>query len=203
PDGSTLIRADDHPAQVLDPQIARTETEMLTHVLSDGTAQGSLGSFPAPAAGKTGTNENHEDAWFAGYTPALATTVWVGYTRGEIPMENVHGIAVAGGTFPATIWHLFMQRALANTPALTWPSPRDPVVWRPFTQGQYGSSLRPTTTYYYSPTTSSTTTSTPTTTAQVPPPPPPPPPATTGRTITTGPTPPPPPPPSPPPPPRR
>jgi membrane peptidoglycan carboxypeptidase len=120
-------------------------------------------------------------------------------------MENVHGISVAGGTFPATIWHLFMEQALVNAPALTWQSPRDPVEWRPFDQGQYGSSLRPATTYYYSPTTSGPTTTAGTTSGGAPPPPPPPPPpATTGRTITTGPPPPPPPvaPPPPPPPPR-
>ena len=55
------------------------------------------------------------DAWFAGYTPELATTVWMGYTKGEIPMENVHGIAVTGGSFPAEIWRLFMEPALEAT----------------------------------------------------------------------------------------
>jgi membrane peptidoglycan carboxypeptidase len=116
-------------------------------------------------------------------------------------MEDVHGIAVAGGTFPASIWRLFMEKAMANAPELTWQYPRDPVVWRPWTQGQYGSSLRPTYTYTptntYTPTTSSTTQAT--TTAA----PPPPPPSTTGRTITVAPPPPPPPvvPPPPPPPP--
>ena len=65
--------------------------------------------------GKTGTNEEHADAWFAGYTPDLATTVWIGYTKGEIPMENVHGIAVSGGSFPAEIWRLFMEPALEGT----------------------------------------------------------------------------------------
>jgi penicillin-binding protein 1A len=189
-------------SRVISDGVAYEVTKILEDNVREGTGVGAA-LYDRVAAGKTGTTDNHADAWFSGYVPQLETTVWVGYPQGEIPMENVHGIAVAGGTFPATIWHLFMQRALANTPALTWPSPRDPVVWRPFTQGQYGSSLRPTTTYYYSPTTSSTTTSTPTSTAQAPPPPPPPPPATTGRTITTGPTPPPPPPPSPPPPPRR
>jgi penicillin-binding protein 1A len=188
-------------SRVISDGVAYEVTKILEDNVREGTGVGAA-LYDRVAAGKTGTTDNHADAWFSGYVPQLETTVWVGYPQGEIPMENVHGIAVAGGTFPATIWHLFMQRALANTPALTWPSPRDPVEWRPFTQGQYGSSLRPTTTYYYSPTTSSTTTSTPTSTAQAPPPPPPPP-ATTGRTITTGPTPPPPPPPSPPPPPRR
>jgi penicillin-binding protein 1A len=188
-------------SRVISDGVAYEVTKILEDNVREGTGVGAA-LYDRVVAGKTGTTDNHADAWFSGYVPQLETTVWVGYPQGEIPMENVHGIAVAGGTFPATIWHLFMERALANAPALTWSSPRDPVEWRPFTQGQYGSSLRPTTTYYYSPTTSSPTTATPTTTGQSPPPPPPPSPTTTGRTITTVP-PPPPPPPSPPPPPRR
>ena len=39
-----------------------------------------------PAAGKTGTAENSVDAWFCGYTPQLATCVWVGYPKAEIPL---------------------------------------------------------------------------------------------------------------------
>ena len=114
-----------------------------------------------PAAGKTGTNEKHEDAWFAGYTPDLATTVWVGYTRGEIPMENVHGIAVAGGTFPATIWRLFMQPALDRVPHRAFPQPDSYPVWKPFTRGRYALSYDPYAhqqTYSTTPTTQSTTT---------------------------------------------
>jgi penicillin-binding protein 1A len=170
----------------------------VTNILEDNVREGTGVGAALPdrvAAGKTGTTDNHADAWFSGYTPQLETTVWVGYPQGEIPMEDVHGIAVAGGTFPASIWRLFMERALANAPALTWQYPRDPVVWRPWTQGQYGSSLRPTYTYTptnsYTPTTSSTTQQT-TTTA-----PPPPPPTTTVKTV----APPPPPPTIPPPPP--
>jgi len=183
--------------RVISDGVAYEVTKILEQNVLEGTGVGAY--FGRPAAGKTGTTDNHADAWFSGYVPQLETTVWVGYPQGEVPMENVHGIAVAGGTFPATIWHLFMERALANAPALTWRSPIDPVEWRPFDQGQYSSSLRPATTYYYSPTTSSPTTST-ATTSGAPPPPPPPPRATTGRTITGG-VPPPPPPAEPPPPP--
>ena len=57
--------------------------------------------FGRPAAGKTGTTDNHADAWFSGYVPQLQATVWVGYPQGEIPMTNVHGISVQGGSFPA------------------------------------------------------------------------------------------------------
>jgi penicillin-binding protein 1A len=161
--------------RVISDGVAYEVTKILEDNVLEGTGVGAY--FGRPAAGKTGTTDNHADAWFSGYTPQLETTVWVGYPQGEIPMENVHGIAVAGGTFPASIWRLFMEKAMANAPELTWQSPRDPVVWRTWTQGQYGSSLRPTYTYTpsntYTPTTSSTTQSTRTAT----PPPPPPPPA--------------------------
>ena len=63
-------------------------------------------------AGKTGTTDDYADAWFAGYTPSLEATVWMGYPRGEIPMLDVHGAAVSGPTLPATAWRLFMERAL-------------------------------------------------------------------------------------------
>ena len=184
--------------RVISDGVAYEVTKILEDNVLQGTGVGAY--FGRPAAGKTGTTDNHADAWFSGYTPQLETTVWVGYPQGEIPMEDVHGIAVAGGTFPASIWRLFMEKAMANTPELTWQYPRDPVVWRSWTQGQYGSSLRPT--YTYTPTNTYTpTTTTQTTTTAAPPPPPPP--TTTGRTITIAPPPPPPPvvPPPPPPPP--
>ena len=71
----------------------------VTQILEDNvaTAPARAPSFGRPAAGKTGTTDKHADAWFVGYTPDLATAVWMGYQAGEIPMENVHGIAVSGG----------------------------------------------------------------------------------------------------------
>jgi penicillin-binding protein 1A len=184
--------------RVISDGVAYEVTKILEDNVLEGTGVGAY--FGRPAAGKTGTTDNHADAWFSGFVPQLETTVWVGYPQGEIPMENVHGIAVAGGTFPATIWKLFMETAMDRAPALNWSEPRDPVVWRAFTQGQYGSSLRPTNTYYYN---SPTTTAGQTTTGQAPPPPPPPSPRSGTRTVITTPPPPPPPvePPPPPPPP--
>src|SRR6266536_1093738 len=152
--------------------VAYEVTKILEENVLEGTGVGAY--FGRTAAGKTGTTDNHADAWFSGFVPQLEATVWVGYPQGEIPMENVHGIAVAGGTFPATIWRLFVERAVAKFPPLDWQEPRDPVVWRPFTQGQYGSSLSPPPSYYVPPPPSGTTTAS--TTSTTPPPPPPPPP---------------------------
>ena len=111
-----------------------------------GTGTGAY--FGRPAAGKTGTTDEHADAWFAGYTPGLQTTVWMGYTKGEIPMENVHGIAVSGGSFPATIWRLFMEQALDGKPVADFHEPTQWPVWRPFHRGPYALSYDP---YYVPP----------------------------------------------------
>jgi penicillin-binding protein 1A len=91
-------------------------TSILEGVVRSGT--GTRASLPGrTVAGKTGTTENYGDAWFVGYTPQLATAIWVGYPNKLKPMlTEYHGRPVAGGTFPADIWRVFNQLALAGTP---------------------------------------------------------------------------------------
>ena len=121
--------------------VAAVVTRILEENVQSGT--GTRAAFGRPAAGKTGTNEEHADAWFAGYTPELSTVVWVGYTRGEIPMENVHGIAVTGGSFPAEIWRLFMDPALSGSEVAQFPEPAVWPEWKPFTRGRYALTYAP------------------------------------------------------------
>ena len=121
--------------------VAAVVTRILEQNIQSGT--GTRAAFGRPAAGKTGTNEEHADAWFAGYTPNLATTVWIGYTKGEIPMESVHGIAVSGGSFPAEIWRLFMERALEGTEPAAFPEPSRWPTWQPFARGKYALTYDP------------------------------------------------------------
>jgi penicillin-binding protein 1A len=72
-----------------------------------------------PAAGKTGTSENWENAWFVGYTPTLATAVWMGYPNTNKTMANVHGVDhVVGGSLPSMIWHDFMIEAVKDVEPL-------------------------------------------------------------------------------------
>ena len=74
--------------------------------------------------GKTGTAQDYVDAWFCGYTPQLATCVWVGYPQGEIPLDSVEGVSpVFGGTIPAAIWHDFMTVAMQGKPVETFAVP--------------------------------------------------------------------------------
>jgi penicillin-binding protein 1A len=107
--------------RVLGPNIAAELTDALQGVVQHGTGTAAgLGS--RPVAGKTGTAENFQDAWFCGYVPQLAACVWVGYPRGEIPLMNVEGFAqVFGGSLPAEIWHDFMTRAVGNLPVEQFP----------------------------------------------------------------------------------
>jgi penicillin-binding protein 1A len=120
---------------------AAVVTRILEQNVQYGT--GTRAAFGRPAAGKTGTNEEHADAWFAGYTPDLATTVWLGFTKGEIPMENVHGISVSGGSFPAEIWRLFMEPALEGTEPTPFAEPAVWPQWKSFTRGQYALAYDP------------------------------------------------------------
>jgi penicillin-binding protein 1A len=125
-----------HPKRkrVLSDGVAYQVAQILKMNIQAGTGTGANPGFVA--GGKTGTTEDWGDAWFAGITTNASTVVWVGYPNAKIPMTAVHGIRVAGGTFPATIWRLFMVPAFSKHPPRDWPLPTNPVVWIPF-HGQY------------------------------------------------------------------
>ena len=72
--------------RVIPDGVAWKVTQILEDNVSYGT--GVRAAFGRPAAGKTGTTDKHADAWFVGYTPDLATAVWMGYQAGEIPMDE-------------------------------------------------------------------------------------------------------------------
>ncbi len=194
--------------RVVSDGTAWTVTQVLTKNIRFGTGFPNA-TLNRPAAGKTGTTENHADAWFDGYTPDLATVVWMGYPKGEISMTNVHGIEPTGGTFPAQIWHEVMVAALWNKPPRDFPPPKAYPVWRTYYErGHYSLGYVPTyTPTYVSPATSATTTTAATTATtkveparqprtttkavRTTPAPPPPPPATTAPPpVTTEPPPP-------------
>src|ERR687891_1550018 len=125
--------------RVLPDWVAAEVTRILEDNVQGGTGTGAAIAWPV--AGKTGTTDNHADAWFAGYTRQLQTTVWVGYPQAQIPMENVHGISVAGGTFPAEIWRRFMSVAMEGKLYLDWLQPKHEPEWRDFDTGQYALEL--------------------------------------------------------------
>jgi membrane peptidoglycan carboxypeptidase len=172
--------------------VAWKVTDVLRQNALYGTGAGS-GDGIHINAGKTGTTENHADAWFDGYTRQLSTVVWMGYPKGEIPMLSVHGQTVAGATFPVPIWHAYMSAALWHRKVLGFELPDKYPTYHSITRGNYGSLG-----YVYTPTTSTTTTTAATTTQQAPAPPvstktPAPTPKTTHTTTAAPPSPPPPP----------
>ncbi|MDH5682823.1 MAG: transglycosylase domain-containing protein, partial [Spirochaetota bacterium] len=83
---------------VVSPQVAFLITDMLKGVVTSGTASGAVGEagFHRECAGKTGSTQDSKDAWFVGYTPNLATVVWIGFDRGGISLgRNQFGGTVA------------------------------------------------------------------------------------------------------------
>ncbi len=111
------------------PQIAVSElsafvvTQMLQSVLQEGTGQYSKAlGFKHLAAGKTGTSENYQDAWFIGYTPRLVCGVWVGHDQPHSLGRSAAGIALP-------LWVSFMNKSLALWPEEKWPTPKG-LVWK-------------------------------------------------------------------------
>ena len=73
---------------------------------------GDQGRDRLPAGRQDRHHRRFTDAWFVGFTPRLATAVWVGYPNDRTQMLGLyHGANVAGGTFPAEIWGTYMNEA--------------------------------------------------------------------------------------------
>ncbi len=110
----TLFQASGSGDQVMRSGDADQVNWILRQAVLGGTGAGA--DFGIPVAGKTGTSGDYRDAWFVGYTPRLTTAVWMGYPDLDDDgnttfMTDVRGRKVTGGSFPATIWRLFMERA--------------------------------------------------------------------------------------------
>jgi membrane peptidoglycan carboxypeptidase len=86
PDGTVLYEADQTGDRVLEPEVARTQTSMLTEVVKRGT--GTRADIGRPVAGKTGTTDKNTDAWFVGYTPQFTAAVWMGYPEAGKSMNE-------------------------------------------------------------------------------------------------------------------
>ena len=97
------------------PIVKQSVADQVASILSTvvGTGTGVRAQIPGTfVAGKTGTTENYGDAWFVGWTKELTVAVWVGYPDELRPMETeFNGEPVAGGTYPASIWKAFMDKA--------------------------------------------------------------------------------------------
>jgi membrane peptidoglycan carboxypeptidase len=99
--GNVVYASLQEEKEVYKQNAAREMTDVLTGVLTVGTAKG-MGLSDMPSAGKTGTTNELKDGWFVGYTRYYTTSVWVGY---DMPKEMA---GLAGNTYPVQIWHNFM-----------------------------------------------------------------------------------------------
>ncbi len=105
--GRVVYQHSGQPWPAVSPRAARLVTWILRQNVAGGTGTAAaLGG--QPAAGKTGTAQDSADAWFVGYTPNLATAVWVGGMGGRLPIR-LGGAAITGGSYPARIWGSYMR----------------------------------------------------------------------------------------------
>ncbi len=124
--GRALYEAEPTALRAIPSGVARGVTHALQAVLKNGT--GTRAAIARPAAAKTGTSQAWRDAWLAGYVPQLAAVVWVGnplHAQESMTPANGYPIRVVGGTYPAMIWHDFMEAALQGVPVRDFrPPPR-------------------------------------------------------------------------------
>ncbi|MEQ8815534.1 MAG: PBP1A family penicillin-binding protein [Thalassobaculum sp.] len=102
---------------VVSRRSAAALTDMLAGAVAAGT--GKAARLDRPAAGKTGTTQDHRDAWFAGFTADLVAVVWVGRD------DNAAMDKVTGGGLPADIWKRFMTASHKGWPERPLPGLRE------------------------------------------------------------------------------
>ena len=111
--GDVVYEAKPATRQVFSADEVGVLNNPLQAVVARGTGTGA--KIDRPVAGKTGTTQDNVDAWFIGYTPQLATGVWVGYPEENRSME-VGGRPVTGGSVPAPIFGDIMRAAHKGLP---------------------------------------------------------------------------------------
>ena len=104
----TILSSDERPSvptQAVTPATAYIVADLLRHVVDAGTgARVRREGFLKPAAGKTGTTNDYKDAWFVGFTPGLATGVWIGFDRPQTIVPRGYASDLA-----APVWASFMN----------------------------------------------------------------------------------------------
>jgi peptidoglycan glycosyltransferase len=111
--------------EVVDPDVANNLTSAMQPIAAYSNGHSLAGG--RPSASKSGTTQLGEtgynkDAWFVGYTPSIATAVWVG-TDDNQPLLNAWGGTMYGASLPADIWKSTMDGALSGTEWESFPEP--------------------------------------------------------------------------------
>ncbi|MEK6628508.1 MAG: PBP1A family penicillin-binding protein [Bdellovibrionota bacterium] len=109
----------ENPEQLIKPEVAYVITDMLKNVVTDAYGTGArAASLGREVAAKTGTTSGYFDAWFVGYTPNIATGVWVGFDK-----ERTIGKSEVGGKAALPIWLSYMKVAHQNLPMMSFIMP--------------------------------------------------------------------------------
>lgn len=107
------------PDQLIRPSTAYIMTTLLKGVVEDPNGTGGRArAVGREVAGKTGSTNNYFDAWFIGYSPQIATGVWVGFDK-----EKSLGKGEVGGRSALPIWVDYMKAAHEALPQMTFPVP--------------------------------------------------------------------------------
>jgi 1A family penicillin-binding protein len=120
-EGAVLFEGEAAPKRVVSEITAFLLTSMLADVINQGTAYKArqLG-FTLPAGGKTGTTNEYVDAWFVGFTPRLATGVWVGFDQPQTILANGYA-----GDLAVPLWARFMRDATKGDKPVWFTPPRN------------------------------------------------------------------------------
>jgi len=122
-DGQVLFQDATETKQVFSKTTAFLVANMLTDVINAGTAsKARAAGFTLPAAGKTGTTNDYNDAWFVGFTPHLLTGVWLGFDQPQQIVSNGYG-----GELAVPLWADFMKLATKGDKAEWLERPEDVV----------------------------------------------------------------------------
>lgn len=120
--GETIFKSQPEYVEAISPQNAFLMVSMLKEVINVGTG-GSAKVLGRPLAGKTGTTNNEQDAWFMGFTPYLLTGVYVGYDQLQ-PM----GRGGSGARTALPIW-LEYRKAIEERYPVEEFLPPEGIVW--------------------------------------------------------------------------
>ncbi|MFD5080684.1 transglycosylase domain-containing protein [Streptomyces sp. NPDC058371] len=129
----TVFQHEGKSERAFTPPVADNVTDVLKTVVDKGT--GTKAQLPGrDVAGKTGTTDGNKSAWFVGYTPQLSTAITMyrmddnesSKKREFLEMYGTGGEEkIHGASFPAEIWHDYMEHALKGAKVMDFPTPED------------------------------------------------------------------------------
>lgn len=107
PEGKVVLAHAPNPRRASSAQTARLAADVLEKNVQSGTGTKARISGQH-AAGKTGTAQNAGNGWFVGFTPYMATAVWIGSPSDNFEVR-IGGTGITGGSYPAEIWGRYMR----------------------------------------------------------------------------------------------